>query len=93
MGEDWAAVNEGVELAVLATRIDVWREAVEQLPVKRPPRERSVEPGRVDADEKGLEAVLDELLGQELGVAAPKGKDRLLIDPAEPLLAIGANVG
>ena len=91
--EDGTGVDECVELAVLATWIDVRWKVVEQLGVKPAAGKRRIESAWVDADQDRLKTRIDELTSQRVRVAAPQRKDGLLADPAEPLLAVRADVG
>src|SRR5581483_8770448 len=90
--EDRAGVDERVELAVLAARVDMLREIREQCAVVVASGESPVEHARVDAHQNGLEACPDELVRERRRVSAPQRKHRLPSDPGEPLLAVGTDV-
>ena len=92
LGEDRAGVDEGVELAVFATGIDVRRQVGEQLCVVAAPGEGAVERARVDADDYRLEGLVEELLRERGRIASPEGEEGVLARGGEALLAVGADI-
>jgi hypothetical protein len=67
-------VDEGVELAVLAARVDAGWKVGEQRLVEASPDEAGVELVGIDAYEDRPEAGVGELAGESGGVAAPERK-------------------
>src|SRR6185437_2038768 len=84
--------DEGVELAALPARIHRCGELVEQRVVVGAARKRGVELRRVDADQSGVEAAVDEFAGQRARVAAPEWKEAAEPEPRQLLLAIAPHV-
>src|SRR4051794_41053047 len=91
--EDRAGVDEGVELAVLAAGVDAGGQVGQQRLVKAAADEGGVELPGVDADECRLETGVDEIFGEDGGVAAPEGEEAGATGAGQSLLAIGADVG
>src|ERR1700722_97913 len=92
LSEVRAVEDEGVEFAVLATRVDAGGQVRQQIGVDGPAGERGVELGGVYADNHGLESGRDELADEGAGLSAP---DR--IEGVHPVfrhhaVAIGADV-
>jgi hypothetical protein len=92
VSEDRPCMDEGVKLAVLTAGIDLGREIGEQTLVVTPPRERRVEFARVDADDDGPKASLDEASSELRRVSTPERKKTALSSRGQTSFAIGAHV-
>ena len=90
--EERPGVHEGVELAVLAARVDSGGQVGEEPRVVRAPGERRVEHARIDADDDRREAAVDELAGQLGRCRAPRAERRRGAGRRQALLAVGADV-
>src|SRR5215213_1148010 len=90
--EDWPVVDEGVELAVFPTGVDVGREFGEQALVVSTPGKGCTERARVDADDDGLEPEREEVAGELCRVTAPEWKEPVFAGGGKALLAVGAHV-
>ena len=78
LGKAWARIDEGVEFAPLAARVDVGGQLGEQAFVVLPTGERAVELLRIDADELGAKAGGDEFARKASRVSAPERKESAL---------------
>src|SRR4029450_10427019 len=94
---DWllehrARVHARVELAALATGIDLCWQVAEQRPVEFAARKACIETPRVDAREARAQTAIDHLLRELIGRNPPDREERLEPRAGELLLAIPANV-
>src|SRR6185503_5027768 len=85
-------VHARVELAALATRIDLGRQVAQQRPIEFAAGEASVETPRVDAREARAKTAIDHLFGELIGRDPPHRKERLEACAREMLFAIPTNV-
>jgi hypothetical protein len=81
-----------VELAVLAAGVDAEWQLGEQPLVVAPPGEGGLEHAPVDADERGLEACVEELARQHSGVVPPEREQATLAGRGETTLPVGTNI-
>jgi hypothetical protein len=81
-----------VELTVLAAGVNAGREVSEQPLVVAAPAERGVEHARVDADERRLEARVQELARKRTRIPSPEGEQAPLPGRGETFLAVGADI-
>src|SRR6266576_1276833 len=91
LGEDRTPRDEGVELAVLASGVDAGRELDEQPLVVAAPAEGGVDHARVDADERRLEARVEELARECGRVVPPEGEEAVLAGRGETTLPVGTD--
>src|SRR5262249_51709758 len=92
LDKDRPRMDKRVELAVFAAGIDAGRQLCDQPFVVGSPGEGGVEPARIDADERRLEARVEKLSRKRGGVLSPEWEEPALAGRGEPLLAVGANV-
>ena len=90
--EHRTGVDEGMELAVLAARIDAGRQVGEQRRVELAAGERRVEHARIDAGEPRAQAAGDHLAREPRRRHAPQRKQRRQPGAREPLFAIAPHV-
>ena len=81
-----------MELAVLAAGIDPGRQFGEQPFVVTSPGEGWVEQLRIDADERRLEACVEELARESGRIASPEREKAVLTRSGETCFAVGADV-
>ena len=81
-----------MELAVLAAGVDTGGQLGEQALVVAASTEVCVECVRVDADERRLEARVEELAGERGGVAPPERKEPALTGRGETTLPVGTDI-
>jgi hypothetical protein len=81
-----------VELAVLAAGVDARRELSEQPLVVVASAEGGVERARIDADERRLEARIQELVRERGRVLPPEREEAALTGRGETSLTVGADI-
>src|SRR5687768_12731102 len=79
---------EGVELAVLASGIDLRRKVTQERFIVAAPGEVGTEPLRVHADHGGFEAQAQNFPGEGGGFLPPEGKNRLHLELSHLPLAV-----
>ena len=91
-GEHRSIHNAGVELTVLAQRVDGRRKLGKERTVKPTAGNGGWQRGWVDGSHDRLHPGLDHLLGKVGGVLSPDRKERYKPCSAEPVLPVAANV-